>query len=495
MKVAAMQHKTKSARPLFIFLPAGILFLLPGLAGCPSGQAGVTKPALPHAGVHVTVACTDKKTRDLVQTYSKNWANQEDAAVATILYDPAGGPAAADLWVIAAADLPRIVRAGLLQPLPPSYSGSTNATWADLLPLYREQLLVWDEKLYGFPLLGTAPVCCYRTDWLQEAKLAPPQTWEQFADIAERFHKAGADGKAGPSLPPLPQDDDALEREFYTIAVCYAKQALHEGTAIEALPREQVYSLHYDVKTGKPRIDSSGFVYALQLLRDRLQPCRPSGTSADPTSVFNDGKAVLCLTDAAHVVKLQKGALNDKFGVCRMPGAGCRFDFVSGEMLPLDKEPNRMPYLGSGDYVTVVPKTAKAPDAAFALAAQLCSRDTSRQIVIEPDRWGGTPIRLREFDDQAVWDAYQLDAARKEGLRDALRQTLLHPDVRNPALRLRTPDQDAHRKILVKALRDVLEGGGQPDKALQAVAEQWAELDAKNPQHLAEYPISLGLLP
>ena len=88
-----------------------------------------------------------------------------------------------------------------------------------------------------------------------------------------------------------------------------------------------------------------------------------------------------------------------------------------------------------------------------------------------------------------------LNADRKEGLRDALRQTLLHPDVRNPALRLRTPDHDAHRKILVQALRDVLEGGGQPDTALKAVAEQWAELDAKNPQHLAEYPISLGLLP
>ena len=51
------------------------------------------------------------------------------------------------------------------------------------------------------------------------------------------------------------------------------------------------------------------------------------------------------------------------------------------------------------------------------------------------------------------------------------------------------------RKILVKALREVLEDGGQPDKALKAVAQQWAELDAKNPQLLADFQISLGLLP
>jgi hypothetical protein len=154
-----------------------------------------------------------------------------------------------------------------------------------------------------------------------------------------------------------------------------------------------------------------------------------------------------------------------------------------------------MPYLGAGGYLAVVPQKAAAPDAAFALAAELCGQETGRQIVIEPGRWNAGPTRLSQLDDTRLWDGLDLDAARTAALRDALRQTLLHPNVLNPALRLRTPDQAVYQQILAKSLREVLEGKGDPATALQAVARRWAELDAKNPQHLAEYRMSVGLLP
>ncbi len=485
-----MQHKRATVGVFFGFL-------LTGLAGCPSGSAVVTRPPPAHQGVHLLVACPDQKTRDLVEAYSRNWSSQQDGQVRTIAYDPAAEPPAdADLWVVRAADLPRLAKADLLRPLPDAVTGDRNATWMDLLPLYREQLVMWNLKRYGFPLLGEAPVCCYRTDRLQEAHKQPPQTWEQFADLSEYFQAHGPSGKAGPSLPPLPTDDDALEREFYTIAACYAKRAILEGTDLEVEPREEIYSFHYDLKTGKPRIDAAGFVYALKLMRDRLRPCRPVGTSADPAAEFRAGRAVLCLTDAAQVVSFQRGDLRDKFGVCRMPGGGVRFDFTTGKEKP-GGEPNRMSYLGAGDYLSVVPHKASAPEAAFALAADLCGREISRQIAIEPARWGAGPIRLTQLDDTRSWSsAYDLDPERTAALRDALRQTLLHPDLRNPALRLRTPDQEAHRKVLVKALQEVLLGTADPAAALHAVAVVWTELDATNPAaHLADYLLSLGLLP
>jgi multiple sugar transport system substrate-binding protein len=470
--------------------------LLTGLTGCPSGSSTLTKPAPTHQGVHLVVACPDAKTQELLQTYSPNWADRQQGKVETIRYDPAAAtPPDADLWVISAADLPRLAKKGLLRTLPDAYSGERNSSWMDLLPLYREQLLVWDQKRYGFPLLGEAFVCCYRSDLLQAAGVSPPQTWEQFADLAEHFHKEGSEGRPGPGLPPLQQDDDALEREFYTIAACYAKRAIVEGTNLDAEPREEVYSFHYDLQTGKPRINTGGFVYALTFMRDRLQRCRPTGAAADPAAAFRDGKAILCLADAAQVRSFQAHKqLADKFAVCRMPAGGMRFDYT-GEQKKSASEPNRMPYLGSGDYLTVVPASAAAPEAAFALADGLCSRETSRQIVIEPARWCAGPIRLTELDDSKIWESYDLDAARTAALRDALRQTLLHTEVRNPALRLRIPDQDAHHKTLMAALRAVLEGKEEPQAALDAVAQKWTELDAKDPAaHVADYRMSLGLL-
>src|SRR5262249_27185901 len=88
-----------------------------------------------------------------------------------------------------------------------------------------------DRTTYALPLLGESPLCFYRADLFQaEAnqaafqkgfarKLAPPETWEEYADIAQFFHGRKEAGLTGPSLPPLPERDDDLDREFLPGAV------------------------------------------------------------------------------------------------------------------------------------------------------------------------------------------------------------------------------------------------------------------------------------
>jgi hypothetical protein len=154
----------------------------------------------------------------------------------------------------------------------------------------------------------------------------------------------------------------------------------------------------------------------------------------------------------------------------------------------------------AGGWLVVVPKPPQErpaqTDAAFALLADLCGRETSGQIAIDP-RWGGGPTR-EDHLERARWDAFDLDARRTNALREALRQTLQPRGLRNPVFRLRTPDEAGHRAALLEAVRAPLKDPkADPAVALAAAAKKWTELDQARGEaaQLAAYRISLGLLP
>src|SRR5262249_24399772 len=157
-----------------------------------------------------------------------------------------------------------------------------------VLAVYREHLLLWEGAPCAAPLAGEAPVCLYRADLyeseahrkgylaFQEGRakgaksvfeLRPPASWEELALQAEYFRQHHPAGKRGPSLPPLPADDRELDRLFYTVAAGYGRRAARLD---EPAAREELFTFHYDLDTGKSRIATPGFVAALRLLQ-RLQ--------------------------------------------------------------------------------------------------------------------------------------------------------------------------------------------------------------------------------
>jgi multiple sugar transport system substrate-binding protein len=496
-----MQRKSKVWSCVFFLLVGSTL-------GCSDGGAAVEGPAQPYKGAVLRVACPAGAPAEVIELYARGWAARNQVKVDVRPLAAGQGPTAvdgADIWIVPPVQLPRWAAAGRLLPLPRELTSADNPYhWNRLLPLYREKLLGWDRQLYGLPLLGESFLCCYRADLFADEKhrtayakkagkaLAPPATWEDFEALADYFHGAGQ----APSLPPLPADDDVLEREFFTLAVAYGRRAVAvEQDAGKEDPREDEFAFHYDLKTGQPRITAPGFVHALRLLQ-RLQKFRAGPPAASSAQAFRDGRAVLCLTDATHLLEFQTTpALRDRFGVCRMPGGSCYYDYTTGARRATP-EGNRVPYLGSGGWLAVVPQGAAHPEAAFALLAELSGPKVSSQIVVEP-RWGGGAIRDDHFRT-ARWDAFDLDPARTTAVKEALRESVLHQGLRNPVLRLRTPDEEPHRLALVAELRSALTN---PDtdaaQALDRVAQRWSELDKARGEeaHLAEYRISLGLLP
>jgi multiple sugar transport system substrate-binding protein len=295
-------------------------------------------------------------------------------------------------------------------------------------------------------------------------------------------------------LPPLPVGTAELDRLFETVAVSIARKAVPEERKDEHLGPDfldDLFSFHYDQKTGKPRIATQGFVNALKMLQ-RLQECRPAEPDGNPMAAFRDGQAVLAIADAPALLDVQR-ALRDKVGICVVPGSD--YYYTPRGQKVLKQDVNRTPYLGGAGWLAAVPADAANPEAAFDLLADLCGPLRSTQIVLEP-RWGGGPIRTNQVLRER-WDAFDLDAARSLALKDTLTRTLLH-GLLNPVLCPRTPDAIVQRAILAKQLRRALVKQVNPvdaSDALKAVEKEWEQLNAKKGEDVQrrEYRMSLGL--
>jgi hypothetical protein len=495
-----------------------ILLLQSALGGCSGistpGPDGIEKKRL--AGVSLRVACPDKQTGAIVAEISRGWAERVGLReLKTTYYDPDRDERpdeGADLWVLSAAQLPRWATERSLEPLPDDLTAAdAELGWSRLLPQYREHLLKWHGLPYAVPLLGDAPLCFYRKDLLADSghreafgrqhpalTLKPPETWDEFAAIADYFSQSREPGQTRPSLPPLPRSDRELDRLFWTLAASIARRAVAaDSDAAADVTDEDLFAFQFDPETGRPRIAGPGFVRALQLLQ-RLHPCRPSQSTAEPWASFRDGQAVLCLGDARLLGEFQApgSKVRDRVGVCLVPGNRGYISWQTAQVRPVPQGINRVPYLGGGAFVLAVPRTASAKDAAFELLTELGGRALSNQVVLDP-RWGGGATRAGQLDFH--WDAWRLERSDAEALRTVIRQTLQH-GLRNPVLCLRVPNEHRFRNALTREIRPALQAGkaGSEEEALlvlRRVERTWEDvIGTSTEEHKRLYRSSLGLL-
>jgi hypothetical protein len=157
---------------------------------------------------------------------------------------------------------------------------------------------------------------------------------------------------------------------------------------------------------------------------------------------------------------------------------------------------NRIPYLGANGYLAAVLKDSKNADSAFSLLSELTNRDTSSQIVMDP-QWGGGVTRQDQLRNPASWYGFGLKPDQTVHLLNAVRATVTHAEVKNPVLRLRTPNEASYRRILAKHLRTALKENTDALLSLKKVAEEWEALNKKLGENEArkDYLLSLGLQP
>jgi ABC-type glycerol-3-phosphate transport system substrate-binding protein len=509
---AQPSYSVSSRRAVGLTILLLLLALASSMIGCGAATTSSQRQPRTFEGQTLRVSCPGNPAVAVIQRYSQSWSLQTGARVELVHYDAEKGPdvgSAADLWVIPPARMPHWAAAGQLHEVPAAITAEgASFAWDRIVHSY-QKLLTWNRKVYALPLLGEELLCFYREDLLQNPSIradyrkrrgsdlpAPgtgPRTWQEFADIAEYFNKQKRPGLDRPvaSLPPLPAGDDDLDREFYAVVVPFAQLGVHADDR-RPPPDDEMLSFHYDLATGQARINTPGFRSGLEMLK-RLQACRPAGEAADPVASFQKGEAVFCLAGPACISRfVNEPGLQGKWGYCRPPGSRVVFDYRSGQERAAPTG-NFVPYLGAKGWVSVVPSSNAAPQAAFALAATLADPQTSRDIVIEPE-WGGGVFRREHLDSRAGWRAFGLDDGT-ENLVETLRQLVLHPQFKNPVTRLRIPDERDHQLALLHEVRASLLRGKEPAQALADAAQRWQALDAKKDpkQRRLQYRLSLGL--
>jgi multiple sugar transport system substrate-binding protein len=414
---------------------------------------------------------------------------------------------AADLWVIEPAEMPFWAAADKLLPVPDEITEPAGAfAWERLLPLYKTKLLVWKKKAYALPMAGDPLVCFYRKDLLADAtnqadfkakygrELSPPTTWQQFVRIAEFFNQRPRPrlDRPCPSLTALPRDDDGLDRAFYLVAAQTARLAVDEAE-LRTRSADSVFSFHYDLNSGEPRLREPGFAAALDLLK-RLQTFRAAPSDV-PEKAFADGESVMCITKPAWGVRFQASPpVQGKFAILNLPGSEVVYDGPDGQAR-LVINGNFVPYLGAEGLVMVVPSSSKQPDKAFRLAAFLGSAKTSRDVVIEPDAGGAGVFRGSHLEAGVGWQAFELGARQEESLVQILRGNFVHTQLANPLLRLRIPDQAAHRALVLREVRAALFAGKDAARAMQDADQAWRDLDRgrSKEERMLDYRLSLNL--
>jgi ABC-type glycerol-3-phosphate transport system substrate-binding protein len=436
--------------------------------------------------VTLKVSCPDPAFAAVLEPLARVWGTRTGATV-EVVAAPMNPSDTADAGVIPAPELGAWADRGELVPVPAALRLAEPYQWHAVLAPYEKRLAAWAGQSLGLPLAGDGYVVVYRADRLAEEPaaaafqkrfgrpLAPPATWEDVAEVAEVF--AELDGR--PSLPPLPADDRRLTDLFGRVAACSDRPAVNE--AVAAKLGADVLSFHHDVETGKPRLETRGFVDAAGWLA-RLKGCRPpAGAPADPVAALAaDRGAVLAVLSLDELARLPKenGAVPKRFGLAQLPGtrgpagAGGKPAQVGGV--------NYVPYFAGGR-IGVVRRRCPHPEAAFDLLAELGGPARSLELVAA-EGLGVGPIRSPHLnrDQLLIWYGYRFDPDRSKQLQDALRH-YVGLSVGNPAYGLRGPDQEALTKALAAELRRVAGGEVPADEGMKRAQAEWSKLDAAVP--------------
>ncbi len=416
-----------------------------------------------------------------------------------LLNDLASGANRFDGFVISPQWLADYVEPGYLLDLTERVQADPALAWTDIAPFFREISARYQGRVYAIPLDSGLLMLYYRTDVLEEIGMAPPQTWDEYVEVAAVATglDMNVDGEQdfGSCLGLAP---GGLAEPLFLAMVAPTMQV--EGSRQGAF---------FTAETFEPLIDNPGVKRALALYKENLKygPPDPDQLSlADTRQLMLAGRCALTI-DFGDLGKPAVGPEpslhRNELVAALLPGSKEVLDRQTGQLVKCQvrqgncpyalEEVNYAPLAAGGGWAGAVnaAATESGQTVAYEFLSYLSAPAQSNVDVTQPA--GFNPYRISQYLNRQPWVEAGLSPLAARNYLRAIEDTLT---LTEPVLDLRVPGRDRYQAgLLAETLSRYQAGELTTDEAAAALREQWAALTAElgRDQQLATYRASLGL--
>jgi multiple sugar transport system substrate-binding protein len=461
---------------LFRFFCALLLF---GLAGCNGSAPPATKgPAAATPAKPLKVLVVDDP--ELGDAIVREWRSRTEGELVVENY-PAqrlreANRLPGDIVVFAVGELGSLAERGLILPLDEEAFDSEQYDRRDIFDQVRLRDVSWGKRTFAAPLGSPQLLLVYRADVFEKLGLNPPQTWEEYLQVANALASKQDDTSLIPALEPL--------------APGWAGQMLLARAAPYVTHRDQISPLwHYS--TLEPLITAPPYVKALEQMAAIHQiaaAANPGESDSEDEPDAADRPAGLTPAEVIEALGTGKGAM----GLCwpapeqasdstyevalkftLLPGSADTYDFARKQWETREKEEQpQVPLLAVAGRLAAVTTSSSDPQGAQNLVGWLASREVSPAV--SPASRATTLFRTSQLPEVRRWTP-RLAEETAANYGEALAQATS----RERHISLRIPGRHEYLAALDAAVESVLSGEQSAEEALAKAAEAWQTITDK----------------
>lgn len=464
--------------------------------------------AKPFEGVTVNVMTfTGPQIAEPLQRRGKEFAAATGAKVNVVtvpfsdlyqklLTDWSAGTNSIDAGIFAPQWMPDYVGPGYLEDLSARVAADAKIKSDDIAPFFREFSQKYAGKTYMLTVDGDFHLAYYRSDILQKLGKAPPQTWDEYLDIAKAAHgKDFGDGK------PVVGSCIAKKRgaQSYWMITSVAGGFLQaKGTGDGAF---------FDPSNMKPLVNNEAFARALEVYKETGKYGPPNEINmdvGDTRTLFVGGGCALTV-DWGDIGTLaidpKASKVVDKVGTLMLPGSKKVLDRASGKLVDCDATRcpnaingvNRAPFAAFGGWSGGVNAKAnpKVKEAAYALFSYISQPEQSNADVTV-GATGFNPYRISQFKDMGPWTKAGMSEKAAKDYLSAIQDSLNSP---NMVLDLRIPFNQRYQQVVLDtAIARFLAGELDVKATMKTIEDGWNEITEEmgKAKQQAAYKATIG---
>jgi multiple sugar transport system substrate-binding protein len=467
-------------------------------------------PAKPYEGVEINILTfTGPQIAEPLQRRGPDFTELTGAKVNVIivpfsdlyqkiLTDMATGTNAFDAWVFAPQWMVDYVVPGYVEDLTDRIAADPDIDWEDVAPFFRDFSASYEGRIYTIPLDGDFHMVYYRTDLLEEAGLEPPQTWDDYLEIAAAFHSKDLNGDGDPDYGSCISKARA-QQSFWWITSIAAPFIQSQGTS---------QGVFFDTETFEPLVKNAAFARAMDIYNETSQYGPPDELNlnvGDTRGLFTSGRCALSL-DWGDIGTLaidpETSVVQDKVGAVITPGSTEVLDWETGELVPCDETTcpyavdgvNHAPFASFGGWSGGINAAAddKVKDAAYAFLSYM-NQPAQSNVDVTIGKTGYNPYRTSQFLNRQAWVEAGMSPAAASNYLGAIEGSLASP---NMVLDLRVPQNQRYQQVVLDlALSQFAAGEIDRDEAIQQIYDGWEEItnELGREDQLAAYRGTLGV--